>query len=143
MKYIAQHIQLLVALAGVGQIVLALASTAIPHILNWRAELQKIHPLIKQIFWVYACYILVFNLCFGLVSAFCYADLTNASPLARMLTGFIAVYWLTRLSIQFFIFDRSNFPAGIWHRIGEVALVSLFVFLSAVYSLAFYFNFKP
>ncbi|QKJ33152.1 hypothetical protein HQ865_13035 [Mucilaginibacter mali] len=134
------HIQLLVLLAGLGQIVLALVSPVIPHILNWQSELRKVQPLIKQIFWVYACYILVINLCFGLVSAFCYTDLTNASTLARLLTGFIAAYWISRLSIQFFYFDRSNFPAGIWHRIGEVVLVSLFVFLTTVYCLAFYVN---
>lgn len=127
-------------LAGIGQIALAVSSPAIPFILKWPAELRKVQPLIKQIFWVYACYILAFNLSFGLVSAFCYADLTNTSNLARLLTGFIAIYWITRVSIQFFHFDRSNFPTGIWHKLGEVLLVSLFIFLSAVYSLAFYFN---
>ena len=92
-------IQQLIRLAGLAQIFLAIGSTTIPHILNWRAELTKVRPLIRQMFWTYAAYILVINSCFGLASAFAFHDLTNGSNLAAMLTGFIAVYWISRLSI--------------------------------------------
>ncbi|SEO85744.1 hypothetical protein SAMN05192574_114107 [Mucilaginibacter gossypiicola] len=92
-------------------------------------------------FWTYAAYILVVNLCFGLVSVFCYWELTNGSRLAMLLTAFIAVYWISRVLIQFFYFDREAFPNGLWHKLGEVVLVTLFVFLSIVYSWAAYINY--
>lgn len=128
-------------LAGVAQIALVFGSLAVPKILNWRQELSKVQPLIKQMFWTYAAYILVINLCFGLVSVFAYRELTNGSKLAMMLNGFIAVYWISRVLIQFLYFDRKNFPTGQWNKLGEVILVTLFIFLSVVYSSAFYLNY--
>ena len=134
-------IQQLVFIAGLAQVVLVLGSLAIPKILNWRPELAKVQPLIKQMFWTYAAYILVINLCFGLLSIFDSLDLINGSKLAMLITGFIAVYWISRVLIQFFYFDRANFPAGKWNKLAEVLLVSLFVFLSVVYGRAFYINY--
>ena len=134
-------IQQLIRLAGLAQIALVAGSPFIPKALGWKVELAKVQPLIKQMFWTYAAYILVINLCFGLLSMFDYNELTNGSNLAVIINGFIAAYWVSRVLIQFFYFDRSNFPAGKWNKVAEVVLVLLFISLSAVYSLAFYFNF--
>lgn len=135
------NIQLFLRFAGLAQIALVLGSLSIPRILNWRGELAKVQTLIKQMFWTYASYILVINLCFGLVSVFCYHELSNGSRLAMLLTAFIAVYWISRVLIQFFYFDREAFPKGLWPRLGEVMLVTLFVLLSIVYSWAAYINY--
>lgn len=135
------NVQQLVFIAGLAQIILVIGSLAIPKALNWRPELAKVQPLIKQMFWTYAAYILVINLCFGLLSVFDFTELINGSKLAMLITGFIAIYWISRVLIQFFYFDRANFPAGKWNKLAEVLLVSLFVFLSVVYSRAFYINY--
>jgi len=134
--------QQIVCIAGIGQIILATCSITIPKILNWRGELTKVQPLIKQIFWTYACYILMINLCFGLVSAFAYTDLCNGSRLAVLCSGFIAAYWISRILTQFFYFDRSSFPKGKWYMVGETLLVMLFVFLASVYSFTAYHNYQ-
>ena len=135
-------LQLLIHLAGLAQVVLAIGSLAIPKVLKWRPELAKTAPLIKQMFWVYAGYIFVINLCFGLVSLFCAGDLINGSRLAKLLTGFIAIYWLSRVLIQVFYFDRKNFPTGGWNKAAEVLLILVFIFTSLVYSWAVYYNFQ-
>jgi hypothetical protein len=140
MTTLFNHIELLVRLAGIAQICLAAGSTAIPGILKWKTELVKVNPLIRHIFWMYAGYILIINFCFGFVSALCADDLTNGSKLAVLDTGFIGLYWISRLCIQFFGFERKNFPTGKWLIVGETVLVSLFVFLCTVYGLAFYYN---
>jgi hypothetical protein len=135
------NIQILLRFAGLAQIALVIGSFAIPRILNWRGELAKVQTLIKQMFWTYAAYILVINLCFGLVTVFCYQELSGGSRLATLLDAFIAVYWISRVLIQFFYFDRAAFPNGLWHKLGEMVLVSLFVFLSIVYTWAAYINY--
>ena len=135
------NIQTFLFLAGLSQIILVFGSLAIPKVLNWKSELKKVQTLIKQMFWTYAAYILIINLCFGLLSVFAFTELTDKSLLAKVITGFIAVYWISRVLIQFLYFDRESFPAGILNRIAEVMLVTLFVVLSAVYSWAFYVNF--
>jgi hypothetical protein len=134
-------VQILIFLAGLAQILLAAGSLAIPKILAWKLELAKVQPLIKQMFWTYAAYIFVINLCFGVLSILAFRELTNGSRLAIAITGFIAVYWISRVLIQFLYFDRANFPTGKWNKAGEVILVSVFIFLSVVYSYIFYTNF--
>ena len=130
----------LIILAGIGQIFLAIGSTAIPKILGWKQELQKVNPLVRHIFWTYAGYILVTNFSFGLISAFAPESLINGNTLSTAVSGYMFLYWLSRITIQFFGFDRKNFPTGICHKIGEVLLVSLFVYLTIVYGYAFYYN---
>jgi hypothetical protein len=136
------QLDLLLKLAGLAQVALVAGSFAIPKVLNWGNELAKVQPLIKQMFWTYAAYILVINLSFGLLSLFGANELVNGSALALLVTGFITLYWVSRVLIQFFYFDRSNFPTGKWNKLAEVLLVMLFIFLSIVYSLAFHFNYK-
>jgi UDP-N-acetylmuramyl pentapeptide phosphotransferase/UDP-N-acetylglucosamine-1-phosphate transferase len=131
----------LIFLAGLAQIALVLGSFPIPKILNWKPELAKVNVLIKQMFYTYAAYILVINLCFGLLSVFYCDELTDGSALARLVNGFIAFYWLSRIGVQFLYFDRNSFPTGKWSKLGEMVLVLLFTFLIAVYSWAFYITY--
>ncbi|HMI04904.1 MAG TPA: hypothetical protein VK541_20615 [Pedobacter sp.] len=133
---------LLILLAGIFQVVLVFGSIAIPKVLKWKTELAKVEVLIKQMFWTYAAYILVINLCFGLLSVFAVAELLNGSLMSLLVCGFIAVYWISRIFIQFLYFDRREFPMGIWHRVAEVILIILFLFLSIVYSMAFFYNYQ-
>jgi hypothetical protein len=134
------NIRQIIRLAGLGQVVLALGSLAVPGVLKWRLELAKVQPLIKQMFWVYAAYIFVINLCFGLLSMFDGNDLENGSALATLVSGFIALYWISRVLIQFFYFDRTNSPTDVWQRAAEVLLVIAFLFFSSVYSWVCCFN---
>jgi len=136
------NIQQLIFIAGLGQIALIIGSLAVPKVLGWGMELAKVQPLIKQMFWTYSAYIFTINLCFGLISVFDYRELSNGTNLAGLLTGFIAVYWISRVGVQFLYFDRAGFPTGKWHKLAEVVLVALFVFLSLVYSAACFYNFN-
>lgn len=135
-----QHLPKLLFLAGLAQTGLALGSLAIPRLLHWRQELAIVNPLLRQMFWTYAAYILGINLGFGLLSLVACRELTDGSVLARALTGFISLYWISRVLIQFFYFERSAFPRGRLLLLGEIVLVALFVFLSLVYGWALYFN---
>lgn len=121
----------LLVLAGAGQIVLVLASLAIPFVLSWREDLARVKPLTRQVFWTYAGYIWVTNLCFGLVSVLAPHVLLDGSTLARIVCGYIAAYWGARLAIQFFYFDRI--PG---QKLAEAALTLLFVSLTGVYAAA-------
>lgn len=123
----------LLVLAGAGQLVLAAGSLAIPRVLRWREDTAKLRPLTRQVFWTYASYIWATNVSFGLLSALAPAWLLERTPLARAVSAYIALYWTARVGIQFFYFDRSDAPPGTLTRLAEIALVSLFVYLSLVY----------
>ena len=134
-------LQILIFIAGIFHIALVIGSTFIPVLLNWNQELEKVSVLIKQIFWTYAGYILGTNLCFGLLSVFHTEVLTNGSPLAGYVCLFIALYWMVRIAVQFFYFDRPSAPKGFIYDLGEISLVALFIFFTLVYGYAVYFNF--
>lgn len=139
MNRILSFLPTLILVAGIGQLLLIVASLAIPRVLGWRDETAKLRPLTRQVFWTYAIYIWCTNLAFGLVSL--RPDwLLDGAPLAACVTGFITAYWIGRLAIQFFYFDRSDAPQGRHVQVAEVALVTLFVYLSAVYAFALLAN---
>jgi hypothetical protein len=127
-------------LAGVGQLALVAASLAIPRVLRWREDTGRLRPLTREIFWTYAGYIWTTNLCFGLLAALAPGWLLDGSPLAAVVCGYTAAYWGARITIQFTCLDRTDAPAGWPFRVAEVALVSLFGFLTLVYSGALAFN---
>jgi hypothetical protein len=129
--------ELLIKLAGLGQIGLALGSVTIPYILWWNAELSKLSTLIRRIFWTYAVYIFSINMFFGVISLAVSTDLLGKSALALYMNGLMAVYWISRLLIQFFYFKRDSFPKGKYYTLGEVFLTTLFVFFSGVYGWIF------
>jgi hypothetical protein len=136
----AVALELLLRLAGLGQLALVMGSLAIPRVLGWRAQLAPLRPLIRQVFWTYAAYIWCCNLAFGLLSALGAPWLLDRSPLAGAVTGFVALYWTARVGVQFGYFDRADAPGGWLARLGEAALVGLFVALAATYALAAWSN---
>ena len=132
----------LVVLAGIGQLALILASVGIPFVLDWRTDLAKLRPLTRQMFWVYTGYIWCTNLSFGLISTFGPTLLLGGSPLATAVTSFMAIYWVARLLIQFSVLDRTSAPNGALTSVAEKVLVSLFVYLTLVYTFVAIANWR-
>lgn len=135
-------VRMAVVLAGIGQLVLVFASAVIPRCLNWKDALAPLPKLVHQIFWTYAGYILGMHLFFGLVSTFGSELLLDGSPQAVLFCGLIMTWWLVRVGLQFFCFDRRGIPQTRFNLLAEVLLVCLFVFLTIVYGVALLINFN-
>ena len=125
--------KMLLVLAGLGQLGLALGSLALPRMLGWKEQTANLRPLIRQVFWTYAAYIWVTNVCFGTVSTLAPRLLLESGVLARLLCGYIACYWGARLGVQLFYFDRTDVPSGPFYKFSEAALVVLFAYLTGLY----------
>lgn len=130
----------LLTLCGFGHIILSVVSVFIPKALKWNENLASLQPLLRQMFWTYAAYILVINLSFGIISLIATEELVNGSVLAKSITFLISIYWFARIGIQFFYFDRSQAPKGLVYTIGEIGLILLFGLFAAVYFMAFLHN---
>ncbi len=132
--------QTAIVAAGVGQLIVALGSLRIPFVLRWREDVASLRPLTRQVFWTYAGYIWATNVSFGVVSLIGSAWLLDGSPLAAAVTGFVTLYWLARIVIQFTYFDRSDAPSGALFVVAEIGLVAMFVAFTAVYGYAVVLN---
>lgn len=122
-------------IAGFGQLALAAGSVFIPRVLDWRRKLADLDPLLRRLFWVYAAYILGTNIALGVVSGWLFEPLAAGGSLALAVNLYAAIYWISRLVIQFAFFHDLK-PEGKWFRAAEFALIALFLFLSATYLTA-------
>jgi len=120
-------------LAGIAQLGIAASSVFIPRLLGWREQALRLEPLTRQVFWTYASYILGIHVAIGSLSLLAPGALLDGSLLARAVCGFMAVYWLTRLTLQFAVFDRSVAAGRPLFRFAEAAYVATFAYLVLVY----------
>jgi hypothetical protein len=123
-------------LAGVTQFAIAATSTLIPRLLDWPKETALLRPLTRYVFWTYACYILGIHLWFSALAVGWPAQLLAGTPLAALVTGFITVYWLARVVIQFVWFHSALSDDRLLFKAAEVVYVTGFVYVTVIFGLA-------
>lgn len=126
----------LIILCGIGHIALGLGSLVIPRMLDWKGALSTVPTLIRQIFWTYAGYILCINIFFGIISLLYPDELLTGNGLSKALLILIALYWFSRVVIQFVYFDKSDVPEKFMYKAGESVLIAVFVLFTIVYGYA-------
>lgn len=127
-------------LAGLGQLILVVASVAIPRCLNWKCGLASLQPLLRKMFWTYAVYITAMHTFFGIISLFATDELLAGGFITTSLCVLMFIWWFARILIQFFYFDTEGLPKTAFNKLAEVGLVMLFTFLSGVYAWAIWEN---
>ncbi len=126
----------LIWIGGLVHFGIVAAALFVPRVMNWRELLATIHPFMRRLFWVYAAFIMMVNAWFGALSLLQPHALASGTPLARLVCGFIALYWLARLAVQFFVFDISPPVRHRFFRVGYHCLTVAFIYLAAVYGWA-------
>ena len=112
------------------------ASAAVPRVLDWRADLAKLHPLTRQLVWVHGGFIVLTIVWLGVLCVTAAPDLAGGTPLARGVCGFVAVFWLARLALQFALFDPGPLLRTAWLKAGYHGLTIVFAYLAAVFGWA-------
>ena len=125
----------LIFLAGAGQLGVLIASCLVPFQLKWKADLAVLPRLHRQMYWVYAGYVVLAIVAFGLISLCNAQELAGGSGLARGVCGYIAVFWGVRLALQG-VFDVKGFLTSWWLKMGYHTLTVLFVCFTVVYGMA-------
>lgn len=93
--------------AGAIQAGIVLANITLPRRLRVREHLAGVPRFLRQVVYVHWVYIVIVvglfaTLCFGFAP-----DLAGASRLGRFLSGFMAAFWLLRVLLQVFYYDRE------------------------------------
>ena len=123
----------LLIVGGLLHFVILIASAVTPRVLDWRANLATLHPFLRRLFWVYGSFIVLVIISFGTLSLVRADELASDTPLARSICAIIAIFWLARLAVQFFVFDARPFLTTAIRRIGYHGLTLLFVALVLIY----------
>ena len=128
-------LELAIRLGGCVHFTILIASAMVPRVLDWRGRLAPLHPFLRRLFWVYGVFIVLTITGFGAISVSCADEIATGSRLARCFCGFVAVFWLARLAVQFFVFDAREFLTTWWLRLGYHALTVAFILQPAPYAL--------
>jgi hypothetical protein len=123
-------------IGGLLHFVILIASALTPRILDWRANLASLHPFLRRLFWVYGSFIVLVIISFGTLTLLYADELASTVPLARSICAMIAVFWLARLLVQFFVFDPRPFLTTMFRRVGYHGLTLLFSALVFIYGCA-------
>jgi hypothetical protein len=127
------RIVILIWAAGAVQLAILAANFVVPGKLRCRENLARVSPMIRSVFVVHWIYIL---LMLAIFSAICFGfarDLAGASSLGRFMSAAIALFWLPRIPIQLFVYDRELRRQ---HRLGDVEMLSALTFVVAVFGAA-------
>lgn len=126
----------LILIGGFLHFVILIASALTPRVLNWRTNLATLDPFLRRLFWVYGCFIVLVIVSFGIVSLFQANELASGASLPRAVCAIIAIFWLARLAVQFFVFDARAFLTTTFLRLGYHGLTLLFTALVFIYGCA-------
>lgn len=126
----------LLLIGGLLHFVILIASALTPRVLNWRANLATLDPFLRRLFWVYGCFIVLVIVSFGTVTLLHANELASGASLPRAVCAIIAIFWLARLAVQFFVFDPQAFLTTTLLRLGYHGLTLLFTALVFIYGWA-------
>jgi hypothetical protein len=93
--------------AGFVHVGIILANIPLPARLRVQERLAGVPRFVRQIFYVHWIYIVIV---LGLFAALCFGfapELAGGSGLGRFLSAFIAAFWLLRIGLQVFYYDRA------------------------------------
>lgn len=134
------YLKIALTLAGIAHFGILIASANAPKALNWKVTLVPLPKLMRQMFWVYGWFIVLMIISFGTITLVHTETLATAgTPIARWVSGMIAIFWGVRLIVQFFIFDATPFLTNWFYKLGYHGLTVVFIFLTAVYTWAAFF----
>jgi hypothetical protein len=120
-------------LAGFVQLAIAAANFFLPRKLNYRENLSRVSPIIRQIFVVHSVYIVGVVLLFAAVTFGFAGELASGHGLGRFLAAAIALFWLFRAPVQLLYYDASLRRENRW---GDIAFTAGTVFLGGTYAAA-------
>jgi hypothetical protein len=120
-------------LAGIGHFCVLIASFQVPYRLNWREDLAKLAPFNRKLMWVHGGFAVLTIAAFGALTIVLHNEMLSGERAALSLAAFIALYWITRIVVDFAYYEHKDWPKGRAFVFGHLMLTLLFGFLAATY----------
>ena len=140
MKHLLDYLSIALWLAGIGHFCILFASFQVPGRLGWKEDLPKLTPFNRKLMWVYAGTTLQTIIAFCILTLFLHDQFLNGDRAAIALAVFIAIFWTTRILVDFLYFEHSDWPQGIQFVVGHILLTALFFALALTYWAVVFFH---
>ena len=134
----ATHLATLLFIAGLLHLAITSAGLVMTLVLDWRRTLLPLCALTRHIIWTHGAFVLMTIIGFGVISLIAAPDLASGTTLARAFCAFVALFWLARLGVQFFVFDASPILTRMYVKLGYHGLTVVFFALVLIYGDAAY-----
>jgi len=133
MNTFESYLSLALWLAGVGHFCILFASFQVPARLGWKEDLIQLTPFNRKLMWVYAGTTLMTIIAFGVLTLCLHAELLAGDRAAVALALFIALFWTSRIAVDFLYFEHADWPKGRLFVLGHICLTALFAALAITY----------
>ncbi len=122
-----------IGIAGILMLLTASSNLFAARMLDYRGNLARVSPIVRDIFWVQNLFIEIVLVGFAFACFFFAADLAGQSSFGRFFSGFLALFWGLRLLIQLFFYDASMRRR---HRGFDMIFLVAQTYLTAVFTAA-------
>lgn len=130
-------LETLIFIGGILHLGTLIGSAQVPRELKFHDELPKVPPLLRQWILVAGGYVVLDLIAFSLISLLCARELASGnSLLARAFCAFVAIFWLCRLLIGFFVFDARPYLRNWFLTLGYHGLTLVFTYHVLIYGTA-------
>lgn len=120
-------------IAGLSMIVLALAHVPMTRHFRWREDAAKLTPLNRQIFHVHCFFVCLAVAMMGMLALASPETLLERSRLAMQVSGGIALFWLIRLVVQFFVYERAHWRGKGLETAAHIFFAGLWAYYVAIF----------
>jgi len=127
-------------IGGISLALLCVASLWIPKVLGWKGKLAVLSPLMREMWWTYAAYVLGSHLFFAILLLFFGDWLMGGSGSAIAMLAFMLLWWGVRLYLQFFGFDLMEVEPTPFNKLAKHMLSLLFIGLVTLFGLLMCWN---
>lgn len=119
-------------IAGILQIGLALLHALFPRRFGWKEELKPLSLLSRQIMYVHTLFIALTIFLMGILCITSANDLISTTLGRRIALG-LAIFWLTRLYIQFFGYSSELWKGKAFETAIHIVFSVFWVYLSVTF----------
>jgi hypothetical protein len=137
--YLSLHLKIV----GISLLLLSLAHAFFARRFNWGEELKRLSLLNRQIFLVHCFFIALILAMFGLLALVFTEALLERTALARIVLGGLLTFFLTRLVIQFCVYDASLWRGDRFNTRVHVFFSFLWAYYAAVFGWALWNQLQP
>jgi len=123
---------LLLQFAGAALLALSLLHLVMPKRFAWSEELTRLSLLNRQIFYVHTFFIAFIVAQMGILFLFFPEALLEPSPLARLVTSGLCLFWLARAFIQFFVYSPALWRGKPFETFVHIAFSAFWLYLVGV-----------